>query len=213
MGSVPDVVSRVQEHRWLVERLLILACPILAVNHGAVEFEHTAEGVAHGRRLLVARHTTHAIQGQRIMEQLSHRIVVFPQVMGIEVAQGCVARRAFVLELKLVAGVDRHLMGHLGPPKRILGAVRHQRAPPLVRGVDVVAILGDIGVANRVCAMTPCAFSTAGEQRIGRVRKDRIRRHECPAVVRRLLEVEILRNERPRGHQGHGGQPYCKPIW
>ena len=78
--------------------------------------------------------------------------------------------------------IDGHLMSHLGPPKWILGAVCHQRAPPLVRGVDVVAILGDIGVANRVCAMTPCAFSTAGEQRIGRVRQAVVRTQKGPAA-------------------------------
>ena len=77
--------------------------------------------------------------------------------MGVEMPQRRVARRALVFEFQLMVGVDGHLVGHLGRQKRILGAVRHERAHPLVCGIDVLASCAHIRKAGLVMTMASCA--------------------------------------------------------
>ena len=131
------LVGRVQLHGCLLQRRIVLAGAVWTVNGQRIKLEFPAEGIACSGRLLVARHATHAVQGQAVLKHLGHAVVFFPQVMGVEVPQRCVAGCALVFQFQLVARVDGHLVRHFGSPEWILGAVAHERAHPLVGGVHI----------------------------------------------------------------------------
>ena len=87
MGPVADVVPNVLHHRVFQKRFVVFAGAVLAVNHGTVERHHTAERVADRGRLLVTCNATHTVEGQAILEELGHGVVLFAYVMRVEVAQ------------------------------------------------------------------------------------------------------------------------------
>ena len=199
MRPVLDVlVRRVQLHGRLLQRRIVLACAVRTIDGQRIKLEFPAECVARSGRLLMARHATDAVQSQAVLEHLGHAVMRFPQVMGVEMAQRRVARRAFVLQFQLVAGVDGHLMGHLGPPEGVLGAVAHERAHPLVCGIDILASCTHVGEASLVMPMASSAHPTAREQGVGRIRQRRICREEGTAVVRVALLVQPLWPQGPR---------------
>lgn len=87
MGAVANVVPDVLHHGIFQEGLVVFARAVLAVNHGTVKGHHPAERVAHGGRLLVTGHTTHAIQRKAVLEELGHGVVLLAEMMRVEVTQ------------------------------------------------------------------------------------------------------------------------------
>ena len=204
--SVANVVPGVGHHRGRMQRRVVLACPILPIDHGAVKVEHATESVADRGRLLVTSHAAHTVHRQCVVKQLRHGIVLLAEVVGIEVSERGVTRCALVLQFQLVVRVDGNFVDHLCAPKRILGAVGHEGTAPLVRRIDVVPLRSYARIPHGICTVTTCALSTAREQGVGRVRQVGIRRHERPAVVGLRLGMEVRRPSGPRGQHCNRGE-------
>ena len=92
MRAVHDVlIGRVQLHRRLQKWGVVLSRTVRTVDGQGIKLQLPAERIAHRGGLLVACHTTDAIQRQAVLEQLRHRVMFLPQMMGIEMSQRRVA--------------------------------------------------------------------------------------------------------------------------
>ena len=224
--TVERLVKRVLHHRQLVQRRLVLAQTVWTVSfvgvdehvrvelQAIVKFEVAAVGIAGCRGLLVARHTTHAIERQAVLKQCGHGVMRLSVVVSGKMPHRRMARGAFVLQLELVVGVHQNLVAHLRSPERVAGTVGHEGAAPVVRDVHVPAVghglcgeglTGDAGKAVGVFAVAAGAFATSCKQGVGRIRQTTVRRSELRRMVWAAVLMPMLRSvdgtHQPQRHQ------------
>ena len=224
--TVERLVKRVLHHRQLVQRRLVLAQTVWTVSfvgvdehvrvelQAIVKFEVAAVGIAGCRGLLVARHTTHAIERQAVLKQCGHGVMRLSVVVSGKMPHRRMARGAFVLQLELVVGVHQNLVAHLRSPERVAGTVGHEGAAPVVRDVHVPAVghglcgeglTGDAGKAVGVFAVAAGAFATSCKQGVGRIRQTTVRRSELRGMVWAAVLMPMLRSidgtYQPQRHQ------------
>ena len=224
--TVERLVKRVLHHRQFVQRRLILAQTVWTVGfvgvdehvrvklQAIVKFEVTTVGVPGRRSLLVARHTTHAIERQAVLKQCGHGVMRLSVVVSGKMPHRRMARGAFVLQLELVVGVHQNLVAHLRSPERVAGTVGHEGAAPVVRDVHVPAVghglcgeglTGDAGKAVGVFAVAAGAFATSCKQGVGRIRQTTVRRSELRRMVWTAVLMPMLRSvdgtHQPQRHQ------------
>jgi len=92
------------------------------------------------RGLLVTNGAIDTVECERIGQGFQQGVVLRAFVVGGKMAHRSMATGALVLQPCGMGGVGDDFMAHFGPPERVLRAVGHDGAAPIVHHVDVPAI-------------------------------------------------------------------------